>query len=168
MIQQTPTISTAARPFLKAAAERCAHCRRDLPTGQGTDVPGVGIVGPECAKRYAPLAAAIAKCQGLQAFEWDQGSLRLASDIIRDLRKVGFCVTVVDVAADTKEVQIGKLTRKPNKAIETWEQMRARFEQRLMDAQAEREAQEAGYALPFYDGQGNRRDVRYSTNGAAL
>lgn len=137
-------ITSTAHPFMRAAAQRCAHCRKALPTGQGTDIPGVGVVGPECLKRYAPLAAAIAKCQGLRAYEFDQGSIRLAHHIIFDLRRVGFVVTVVDVSADTKEVQIGNLARKPTKAIETWEAMRTRFEQRLIDAQAEREVQNAG------------------------
>lgn len=165
-LHHQPT-TTTPRPFMRATAERCAHCRRELPTGQGTDIPGVGVVGPECARRYAPLAAAIAKCQNLRAYEWDQGSIRLAHTVIMDLRRVGFTVTVVDVTADTKEVQIGSLTRKPSKAIETWEEMRAKFEQRLRDAQAEREAQDAEQVFNLTNPVTGTASVPYRIGGQA-
>lgn len=127
--------------FVRAAATHCAHCRRELPTGEGHDVPFIGVVGPECVRKYASLRVALTGVNGLQALEWDQGTIVLAHHIVMDLRRIGVKVQVVDVKAGIKEVRILGVTRQPRAVVESWEQMRARFEQRLRDAQAEREAE---------------------------
>lgn len=155
-------------PFMKAAAQRCAHCRRDLPTGEGTDVPFIGVVGPECVKKYASLRRALEAMNGLQALEWDRGTMTLAWYVIRDLKNIGVAVEVVDVRAGVKEVRIKGVTRKPRAVIESWRQIQAKFEQRLQLAQAEREAQDAGEYLTLTNPVTGSAVVRYGTNGVAL
>lgn len=132
--------TTSPRPFMTARAPRCAHCHRELPTGEGTDIPFVGVVGPECVKKYASLRRALETAHGMQAFEWDRGTFVLAHHVVMDLRRAGVAVEVVDVRDGVKEVRIKGLARKPKVVIESWKQIQARFEQRLRDAQAEREA----------------------------
>lgn len=155
-------------PFMKAAAQRCAHCRRDLPTGEGTDVPFIGVVGPECVKKYASLRRALEAAHGMQAFEWDRGTFVLAHHVVMDLRRAGVAVEVVDVRDGVKEVRIKGLARKPKVVIESWKQIREKFEQRLQLAQAEREAQDAGGYLTLTNPVTGSAVVRYGTNGVAL
>ena len=140
MIQE-PQTHPLPRPFAPAAATHCAHCRRELPTGEGHDVPFIGIVGPECVRKYASLRVALTGVNGLQALEWDQGTMILAHHVVMDLRRIGMKVQIVDVKAGVKEVRILGVTRPPKAVVESWAQMRARFEQRLRDAEAEREAE---------------------------
>lgn len=118
MIQEHRT-SSIPRPFARAAATRCAHCRRELPTGEGHDVPFIGIVGPECVRKYASLRVALTGVNGLQALEWDQGTIVLAQHIVMDLRLIGVKVQIVDVKAGVKEVRILGMTRPPKAVVES-------------------------------------------------
>lgn len=131
--------ATQPRPFMRATAHRCAHCKRELPTGEGLDVPGIGPVGPECVKKYASLAPVLAQVQGMQAHEWDRGTVNLTHHTVMDLRRLGLTVRVVDVAPGVKALEIIGAAHKPKAVLERWEDMRARFELRLKLAAAERD-----------------------------
>lgn len=126
------------RPERRGAAKRCAHCRRELDSGEGYTIPFIGVVGPECRKKYASLLRALEQVNGLQAFEYDQGTVNLAHHVIRDLRRIGVAVDVVAVQADVLEVRIKGLSKQAKVTLEGWKDIQARFEQRLRDAQAER------------------------------
>ncbi|MFC6617963.1 hypothetical protein [Deinococcus radiophilus] len=123
----------------QVAAHRCAHCGRELPTGQGTEIPFIGPVGPECVRKYGSLVAAIEQANGMECYEWDQGSVRLAHHVLWDLRGAGVAVAVVDVKPGVKALEVRGLSRKPRKVVASFAEVRERFEQRLGLAAAERE-----------------------------
>ncbi len=122
-------------------AEKCAHCNRALPSGHGTRVEYVGVVGPECIKKFTSLIVALNAVYGLEAHEEDQGSMRLAHHVIWSLRRIGIAVKVVESRPGVKAVQIVGLSGKPANVVKSWEAVRAEFENRLKRAAAEREAQ---------------------------
>lgn len=133
-----PRPQVAPRAGQKVAATRCAHCRRELPTGEGTHIEFVGVVGPECVKKYVPLAAAIAQANGMEALEWDQGTINLTHHVLWKLRRAGVAVRVVDVRPGVKTLEVVGLSRKPDAVVKSWEQIRAEFEHALKLAAAER------------------------------
>lgn len=122
-------------------ATRCAHCRRELPTGEGTLVEFVGVLGPECVRKYGPLAAVLAQVNGLEALEWDEGTSRLAHYVTLRLRGIGVAVKVVDVRPGVKALEVKGLSRRADAVIKSWAQVRAEFENTLKLAAAEREAE---------------------------
>jgi len=130
----TPAPATAS-----AKAEKCACCNRALPSGHGTRVEFIGVVGPECIKKFTSLIVALNAVNGLEAYEEDQGSIRLAHHVILDLRRAGVAVKVVNVRPGVQAVQIVGMSSRAAVVIESWKVMRERFEQRLKLAAAERE-----------------------------
>jgi hypothetical protein len=124
-----------------APSEKCAHCHRALPSGHGTRVEYVGVVGPECVKKFTSLIASLKAVDGMEANEEDQGSMRLAHHVVWSLRRIGIAVKVVESRPGVKAVQIVALSGKPAAVVKSWEEVRAEFEHRLKVAAAEREAQ---------------------------
>jgi hypothetical protein len=133
--------SAPARKPQPAAAEKCACCNRALPSGLGMRVEFVGVVGPECIKKFTSLIVALKAVDGQEAYEEDQGSMRLAHHVVMDLRRAGVAVKVVDVRPGVQAVQIVGLSKKAGPVVQSWEEMREAFEHRLKLAAAEREAQ---------------------------
>ena len=130
-----------ARAHTRAQAEKCSHCGRSLPTGYGTRLDFVGVVGPECVQKYAALLAVLKAVDGLEAHEHDQGSINLAYHVYHDLRRVGLAVKLIDVRPGVKALQIEGLSRAPKLTIGSYAEIREAFERRLKLAAAEREAQ---------------------------
>ena len=140
MLQEISATRTPTT-YQHAPAERCAHCNRELPTGHGTHIEYVGVVGPECVRKYTALIAVLKAVDGLEANEEDQGSMRLAHHVVWSLRRAGVAVKVVDVRYGVKAVQIVGLSRPPKAVVKSYGEIRAEFEHRLKLAAAEREAQ---------------------------
>lgn len=140
MIQNPVVRHKKAAAFPLAAANACTCCGQPLSTGQGFDVPYIGIVGPKCVKKFATLATALAAFDG-QRFERDmtQEQLQAAQRAIFAMRAVGFVVTVVTLLGDLKRIQVGKMTRKHTKVCTTWRERRAEFERDLILASARQE-----------------------------
>lgn len=122
----------------RVPGKRCCHCRRELTSGEGQLVEFVGVLGPECVKKYASLIAALGQVNGLEAYEWDHGTVVLANYVIWKLRAAGVAVKVVDVKDGVKAVQIVGLSRKPAAVVQSWEERRAEFEAELKRAELER------------------------------
>ncbi|GGR11605.1 hypothetical protein [Deinococcus ruber] len=141
--RQQGAAQTHPHLFAKVAAQRCVDCGIPLTTGEGFEVPFIGTLGPKCVKKYAALVAVLEQVDGLEAHEYDQGSIRLAHHVIWKLRGCGIAVKVLDIAADTKRVQIMGLSKKPLAVIKSYAEIRAQFERQLQIAQVEREAAEA-------------------------
>ncbi|WP_407543737.1 hypothetical protein Q0M94_28445 (plasmid) [Deinococcus radiomollis] len=144
MITPTQNAVSSTAPARKPAAvpaERCACCNRALPSGHGTRVEFIGVLGPECIKKFSSLIVALRDVDGLEAHEDDQGSIRLAHHVIWSLRRAGVAVKVVESRPGVSAVQIVGIARKAAAVIQSWEEMRAEFERRLKLAAAEREAQ---------------------------
>ncbi len=136
------TLHQNARPVTPhTPAEKCVHCHRALPSGHGTRVEYVGVVGPECIKKFTSLIVVLKAVDGLEAHEEDQGSMRLAHQVVCSLRRIGIAVKVVESRPGVKAVQVVGLSGKPASVVKSWEQVRAEFEHRLKLAAAEREAQ---------------------------
>jgi hypothetical protein len=133
--------SAPARKPQPAAAEKCACCNRALPSGLGMRVEFVGVVGPECIKKFTSLIVALKAVDGQEAYEEDQGSMRLAHHIVCSLRRIGIAVKVIESRPGVRAVQIVGVSGKPAAVVQSWEEMRADFEHRLKLAAAEREAQ---------------------------
>ena len=129
------------RAYAHAQAEKCSHCGRSLPTGYGTHLEYIGVVGPECVQKYGPLLAILKAVDGLEAHEHDQGSIRLAYHTYHDLRRAGVAVKLLNVRPGVKALQIEGLSRKPKLAVQSYGEMREAFENRLKLAAAERAEQ---------------------------
>lgn len=142
MLQPIPAQTKSLTP--RVPAQRCACCRRELPTGAGQLAQFIGVLGPECVKKFGPLLWAIEQVNGFEALEEDEGTLKLAHHLLWNLRRAGVAVEVVDVKAGVKMLKVKGLSKKPAAAIESWEQVRAEFENRLQLAAAERDAQGLG------------------------
>ena len=138
---QNPVVRHKKVPaFPLAAATACTCCNQPLSTGQGFDVPYIGIVGPKCVKKFAALAAVLATFDG-QRFERSitQEQFQAIQRAIFAIRAVGFVVTVVTLPGDLKQIQVGKMTRKHIKVCTTWKERRAEFERDLLLASARQE-----------------------------
>ena len=137
-----PIASQRKPPIARADAERCVCCRHPLATGSGQIVPFIGVLGPECLKKYgagyAALGAALVQANGLEAYEWDAGTITLAHHVVMKLRGAGVAVKIVDVRPGVKALSIAGLSRKPASVVQTWAEMRAEFEAMLQRSAAER------------------------------
>lgn len=139
----TPASTSAHVPTPKAPATRCAHCQRELTSGEGRRAEFIGVLGPECVKKYAALEAVLAQANGMEAHEWDQGTINLTHYVLWKLRGIGVAVRVVDVKPGVKALEVVGLSRKPAAVVKSWREVRAEFELRLKLAAAERAAGDA-------------------------
>ncbi|KQR37780.1 hypothetical protein [Deinococcus sp. Leaf326] len=134
---QNPVVADNTSPttFPLVSAETCICCGREL--SQGYDVPYVGVVGPKCVRKYAALAAALARLDTLTITEADPMDARLAvSNLVLILRtQIGYAVELVDNADGSKSIKVGARTRKHVKVCKTWKERRAEFELELQLAE---------------------------------
>ena len=133
----------APRTLTNARAERCAACNRAMHRDNATDIPYIGLVGPECRSKFGPLLAAIEAAGQIRATADDQGSMRLTRYVLFALQGCGLEVRVVNIDAETKGLEVVGLRRKaaPAGVVQSYAERRAEFEQTLRLAAAEREAQ---------------------------
>lgn len=135
-----PKVTHSAR---KVAATRCSCCNRKLTTGEGTEVPFIGALGPECVQKFTRLLALLEQVQALTSpttgevvdretdfpvwAKYRLHALGFEADIVRegDRRRV----VVQGLRPASKAVK-----SRAAAALAAFEDMRTEFEARLVAA----------------------------------
>ncbi|MHA0048601.1 hypothetical protein [Deinococcus sp. PEB2-67] len=114
----------------------CARCGRHLT--DGTRLPVIGLIGPECQRHVAPLAAFIKSVDGVCAIEGDTQSVQTVHHLIRVVSSMGFTYRLTDTTRSGKRAKCLTLTgisRKQLKGvIKSYEERREEFARELQAA----------------------------------
>ena len=136
----------ATPPQTAARAERCASCNRAMTRDHATDIPHIGLVGPECRHKYAALLAGITEIEAM-TFEDHQGGWRLANAARCCLELSGLDVLYNREAGVIRIVVGGRRKGHTGAGIvQSYRERRAEFERQLQIGQAERDAAEGALA----------------------
>jgi hypothetical protein len=100
-------------------ATRCACCGIKLTRG-GYLVPAIGAVGPQCQKKFGPLADIIRLLNGRpEATLTSEDARNITTRLMIALRMIGVTVT-----RDTGTIRIGALTRKAADVTKSYKKRR--------------------------------------------
>ncbi len=110
-------------------ATRCACCGIKLTRG-GYLVPAIGAVGPQCQKKFGPLADVIRLLDGCpEATLTSEDARNITTRLMIALRMIGVTVT-----RDAGTIRIGALTRASKAVATSYAKRRAEFVQDLQIA----------------------------------
>ena len=153
-VQSIPTrvkaLALAPITFPRVAATHCTCCNQPLPTGEGFEIALLGVFGPVCIHKFAPLGSVLAQLQNIEARSESGDSMERAYYTRKFLMGLGYEVTFEDTADGVKTLRIGKLGHrrgqyagKLKKVLVTWQAAHALMQERVEMQAAERARQAA-------------------------
>lgn len=138
----------APATFPHISATHCTCCHQPLTTGEGFEIALLGVFGPVCILKFAPLGAVLAKLQGIESRVDSIESMELGYYARSFLMGLGYEATFEDTAEGVKTLRIGRLGHRRNqyrskleKVLATWQAQYALMEERLQALRAERARQ---------------------------
>lgn len=143
------TVDKVTHAARKVAATRCSCCNRTLTTGEGTEVPFIGALGPECVQKFTRLLALLEQVQAVLSpttSELVDPEADFPVWAKHHLYALGFEAQIV-IEGKSRRVKVQALRpaskqvkNRAAAALAAFEDVRAEFEQRLMLAAADAQA----------------------------